>query len=478
MKKLLSIVLAVALLASFTCISVSAEPTVVDKNSDFSLLPGAASDFTCIEAGEGKVTVTKDGDSFVFKSDKGWPYAFTNASTATDNPATWASASFLGSDEIYLNFDFEVKSGASKVLVYFCGQNPQDMAAAGNFVDLNCFVLNEFDPATGQTDKDLGVGKYNGSIKLGDLYENVDYLKQPYVNPDLVVDDVTFISGVKVFAVAGEVVVNDISVGKKKYDAPKMVTNELNLLTNGATNGANGESEVTFKDGAYEVKVTKGWNKDDNTAYGMQVAAGLKDFDLGATTMLHVGIDSDTPWRLTTFDSEINKWLGLGANFGECNGQASAPDGDGFYPAGKYEICVDYGSIYTWNANNGDSTFDVTSACLDGLYFEAKDAGTMKVTTLKLSSKNTFEATPGTNTGEGASNDDVQGDEGDNNTTKPADDSNDATTKKTTTTAKKTGTDDKTDNVETGDVSSAVLFAVIAVIALAVVALSAKVKAR
>ena len=480
MKKLLSVLLAVALLASLTCISVSAASTVVDKTMDFSLLPSDASDFVCVEAGDGTVTVTKEGDSFVFKSSAGWPSAYTSAATATEPPAEWASVSFLGEDELYLNFDFEVKSGATKVIVYFCGQHPEDMAAAGNFVDLNCFILNEFDPATGQTATDLGVGKYSGSIKLADLYEEVDYLTEPYVNPDLVVDDATNISGVKVFAVAGETVVNDISVGKKKYGEAKQEVKELNLLTNGSTNGANGESEVSFADGVYTIKVNTAF--DGTNAYGMQIATGLKDFDLGATTMLHVAVDATTPWRLTTRDAEIDKWFGLAANFGDC-GTGNQPDSQtGFYPAGKYEICVDYGSIYVWNANQGgDASFDVTSACLDGVYIEGKDAGEIKVSTLKLSSEQKFSATAGTNTGEGATNDDVQdntGGDADNNDNNDNSGSNDATTKKTTTTAKKTGTDDKADNVETGDVSSAVLFAVIAVVALAVVVLSAKVKAR
>jgi len=482
MKKLLSIVLAVALLATVCCIGVSAaeDPTPVDGTMDFSLLPDSADDFKVVKAGvagdEGTVTITKDGDSFVFKGDKGWPYAYNTG--AVTQSAEWASV--ILTEDVFLNFDFQVKSGNSKVIVYYCGQNPEDMAAIGNYIDLNSVILKEYDGTKGGTDSDVGVGHYKGSVNLSTLYgDDIDYLKDMFINPELVVDDLTFISGFKVFAVAGaEVIVNDISIGKEKYGEAKAEINELNLLTNGATNGANGESEVTFKDGVYEVKVNTAF--DGTNAYGMQVAAGLKDFDLGATTNLHIAIDSDTPWRLTTRDGEIDKWFGLAANFGDCNGQASAPDGDGFYPAGKYEICVDYGSIYVWNANQGgDASFDVKSASLDGIYIEGKDAGTMKISTLKLSAAVAFTATPGTNTGEGATNDDVNTEDA-GNTTKPADSGNDATTtaKKTTTTAKKTGTDDKADNVETGDVSSAVLFAVIAVIALAVVALSAKVKAR
>lgn len=471
-KTLLSIVLCVALLASFACVAVSADskPTPVDSTMDFSLLPDAASDFTCVEGGEGKVTVTKNSNgSFTFKADKGWPSAF-NTGAVTES-AEWANVDFT--KDTYLNFDFQVKTGAAKVIVYFCGQNPQDMAAIGNYVDLNALILKNYDPLKGGTDDDLGVGTYQGSINLKDLYVGVDYKKDPYINPELVVEgengvEYSYVSGVKVFAVGGEVILNDVSVGKSKYGAPAAIVKELNLLTNGSSNGTDGESEVTFADGTYTVKVNKGFDAATNVAYGMQVAAGLKDFDLGATTNLHIKIESDTPWRLTTRDSEIDKWFGLEDNFGDC-GTGNTPEADtGFYPAGSYEICVDYGSIYSWNANNGNPEYDPTSATLDGIYIEAKNPGTMKISTLKLSGANAFSYTAGTFTGEAAGNDSVVDKDG--LTGEVIDQGSQGASGGTTT--KNNGGAAGGNSANTGDVSDAALFIVIAAAAAAVVTLS------
>ena len=436
-KTLLSIVLCVALMVSSASIAVSAAPTVVDGTMNFSLLPGDASAFTCVAAGEkdneGNVTVTKNANgSLTFKGDKGWPYAFNTDASSTEEPASWADVDFT--QDVYLNFDFQVKAGQGKVVVYFCGQNPKDMAAIGNYIDLNALILKNYDPLTGGTPVDLGAGFYQGSINLKDLYVDVDFKKDPYINRDLVVfkdangtvytadqyadadpkpevvRTYSYVSGFKVFAVGGgEVIVNDLSVGAAKYGEPAAVVKELNLLTNGSSNGENGESEVTFADGVYTVNVTKGFDAATNVAYGMQVMAQLKDFDLSATTNIQVAIESDTPWRLTTLDAEINAWFGYGANFAtvkDVNGTDQTPDTNGFYPAGKYELCNDYGSIYTWNAKS-DPKFDVSSACLDGIYIEAMNPGTMKISTLKLSGSPEFKATPGIFTEEGAGNDDT-----------------------------------------------------------------------
>ncbi len=474
-KTLLSIVLCVALLASFACVAVSAEskPTPVDGTMDFSLLPGAAADFTTQDGGEGKVTVSKnDNGSFTFKADKGWPCAYnTGAVTESDK---WANVDFT--KDVYLNFDFQVKSGAAKLVVYFCGQNPQDMAAVGNYFDVNAAILKNYQLAYGGTQDDVGVGMYQGSVNLKDLYVDVDMTKEAYINPDLVVegkngDMYSYVSGFKVFAVGGEVILNDVSIGKAKYGEPKMVYKTLNLLTNGSSNGTDGESEVTFADGTYTVKVNKGF--DGTNAYGMQVMAGLKDFNLGDTTNLHFAIESDTPWRLTLRDAEIDKWFGFGANFAtvvDKSGAEKSPESDtGFYPAGTYELCVDYGSIYTWNANNGAPEFDVTSASLDGIFIEAKNPGTMNISTLKLSGENKFSATAGTFTDKGASNDDVVEQDGQTGETIPAGQQGASGN----TTTKNNGGAAGGNSANTGDVSDAALFIVVAAAAAAVVTLSA-----
>lgn len=474
-KTLLSIVLCVALLVSAcTVASAASAPTKVDGTMDFSLLPATA-DFTTQDGGDGQVTVTKNGNgSFTFKANQGWPCAFnTGAVTESDK---WANVDFT--TDTYLNFDFQVKTGATKVIVYFCGQNPQDTAAIGNYIDLNAQIMKNYDPLKGGTDADLGVGTYQGSINLKDLYVGVDYKKDAYINPELVVkgDDgreYSYVSGFKVFAVGAnaEVILNDVSVGKAKYGAPAAIVKELNLLTNGSSNGSDGESEVTFADGVYTVKVNKGFDAATTVAYGMQVAAGLKDFDLGATTNLHFAIESDTPWRLTLHDNEIDKWFGFGANFAtvvDKSGAEKSPESDtGFYPAGTYELCVDYGSIYTWNAKT-DSTYDVTSASLDGIYIEAKNPGTMKISTLKLSGANTFSATPGTFTGEAAGNDSVVDKDG--LTGEVLDPGSQGATGGTTT---KNNGSAGGNSANTGDVSDAALFIVIAAAAAAVVTLSA-----
>ena len=111
----------------------------------------------------------------------------------------------------------------------------------------------------------------------------------------------------------------------------------------------------------------------------------------------------------------------------------------------------------------------MTSASLDGIYFETKDPGTMKISTLKLSGESTFSVTAGTFTDKGASNDDVV--EQDGQTSEVIDQGSQDATGATTT--KNNGGAAGGNSANTGDVSDAALFIVIAAVAVAVVALSA-----
>lgn len=452
MKKLLSILLTAALLASFACIGVSAETTLVTSDKTYSLVKDDASAYTKVPGGDGNITVTKDGDSMVFTADKGWP----NAYVSTENNDEMLAADFSDED-IYLNWDFEVKSGGAKVVVYLCGQSPEGSAPMGNFITLNGLINPEwYDPMSGDTANDLGVGVYKGSIKLADLfYQNINIMEAPFVNPDLFIDNGegvisrTNFSGYKVFAVGGTVVVNDLSLGQQAFGGTAPQIEYTNLLTNGSTNGSNGESTVTFDEatGSYKVNVTTAWDSSTNIAYGMQVAADLNGIDLSGK-YLHVGIKSDVPFRITTLDKSDagNKWILLCNEFYNVIGPVgqdpigSCPEGS-FFPAGEYEICVAYHGIYDWQTSQGTAGWDTKNANLNGIYFEAKTAGSFTVSTLKLSAEPTFSATPGTNTGEAAGNDDVT-----------------------------------TGNPGTGDNTQAIVFMVIAMAAAGVVTLSAVAK--
>ncbi|MBR5134393.1 MAG: hypothetical protein IKV35_02225, partial [Clostridia bacterium] len=159
MKKLLSIVLAVALMSTLVfAISASAA-------EDHSILPGSASDFEKANTSNGTVSVSKEGDSFVFEGNTEWPAAYY-----------WAEENWLyfhEDDDLYLYYDFEVVSGATNVIVYFAGQNPNEMAGVGNFICLNGAVDPSYvHPDTGDAVMDLPVGHYNGKIAIDDLGYN------------------------------------------------------------------------------------------------------------------------------------------------------------------------------------------------------------------------------------------------------------------------------------------------------------------
>ncbi|MBQ3068993.1 MAG: hypothetical protein IJD01_03490 [Clostridia bacterium] len=196
MKKLLSIVLAVAMMATMA-FAVSA--------ASGSMMPPSAGDWEYTDAsatGDGTVTVTAEGDGYKFVADKGWPSAYYNmdAEGFRCNEA----------DDLYLNYDFEVVTGAANLIVYFAGQSPKDQASPGSFICLNGLIDESYiNPLTGDAVVDIPAGKYSGSVSINDLGYRAD-LKDDQGN--------MLFSGCKVFAVGGEVVVNTLEIGPKAGD--------------------------------------------------------------------------------------------------------------------------------------------------------------------------------------------------------------------------------------------------------------------
>ncbi len=159
-----------------------------------SLLPDSADKFTCVAGGDGNVTVTAEGNGYKFVADKGWPSAYYHIE---DSQITLDTAS----DETVLYYDFEVKSGEANVYVFFAGINPGDKdLPEGTFVSLNKFIdQSKVNSESG----DIAVGIYKGFVKASDLGCGAAYLA----------DGKFTVSGMKVFAVGGEVIVNELSVG-------------------------------------------------------------------------------------------------------------------------------------------------------------------------------------------------------------------------------------------------------------------------
>lgn len=242
MKKLLSIVLAVAMMASMAFAASAAEA--------FSMMPSSASDFTHSEAsasGNGSATVTASGDGFKVTNDgtEGWPSVYYNM----DNQGLYCHED----DDLYLNYDFEVVSGATNIIVYFAGQNPKDQAAPGTFICLNGVIDPSYvNSLTGDAVVDVPVGKYSGSVAIQDLGYRAD-LKDDEGN--------MLFSGCKIFAVGGgaEVVVNTLNIGPKDGEST------------GGNDSGNTDND-TDKDDTAATTTTKkqSSSKDDNPKTGVE----------------------------------------------------------------------------------------------------------------------------------------------------------------------------------------------------------------
>lgn len=164
-----------------------------------SLLPDQVSDFFPVSAGGGDMTVTRlaTGD-YQFSSNDGWPQAITAKSTDE-----YVSANVNA--DVYLNYHFTVKTGATNIIVYFNGQSPFE-ATLGTWVSLNGLV-NEWNVEPDGTVYDLGPGTYKGSVKVSELG----------YSEDMLIGNVLLLSDVKVFAVGGTTVISELSVGAPHY---------------------------------------------------------------------------------------------------------------------------------------------------------------------------------------------------------------------------------------------------------------------
>jgi len=207
MKKVLSMVLCVTVLLTlaFSTMTVSA--------ANGSLLPSKAEDFTVVPGGPNKtekLTAKAAGTGFEFVSDAGgWP----TANYQIPNEADWVKAD-TNDAGAYLNWDFEVVSGGANIIVYFAGQSMEDQPSAGSAETINYYIdKGNNNLASGQV-KDLPVGKYKGSI----------HVKDTGISELLMEEGVYYISGIKIYAVGGKVIVNDVSVGAKKADTAATTT--------------------------------------------------------------------------------------------------------------------------------------------------------------------------------------------------------------------------------------------------------------
>lgn len=206
MKKLLSIVLAVAVMTTLAFSAMSLSASAANAGS---LMPAKAEDFEIIKGGPNQtesMTVKKVGDSFEFVSDAGgWPQACYSNPTE----ANWVKAD-TNDANLYLNWDFEVKSGGANICIYFAGQSLKDQPSAGAAETLNYLIDPSNNAMATNAVKDLPVGVYKGSV----------HVKDTGISELLMEEGVYYISGIKVFAVGGTVVVNDIWVGEKAGDTP------------------------------------------------------------------------------------------------------------------------------------------------------------------------------------------------------------------------------------------------------------------
>ncbi|MBQ4617754.1 MAG: dockerin type I repeat-containing protein [Clostridia bacterium] len=169
-----------------------------------SLMPATASEFVESEgegAGNGIIEVMHEGEGYRFMSNGGWPAAHYV------DEENWIYVN--ENDDLYLNYDIDVISGETNVIVYFGGQNPNESAAEGTFVSINGFIDPLYVDENGSAVVDLPVGKYSGSVKISNLT-----IAANLVDED---GDVMF-SGCRIFAVDenGSVVVRELSIGKKK----------------------------------------------------------------------------------------------------------------------------------------------------------------------------------------------------------------------------------------------------------------------
>lgn len=206
-----------------------------DAVAKVSLMPDAADKFTCVAGGDGTIAVSVVGDSgFKFTADKGWPNAYYMG-----EESEWVTVDTAADDAI-LYYDFTVSAGAN-VLVFFEGQNPGDDGAPGTYVSLNTIIDENNVDANGNV-IDLAAGTYKGQVHVKDLG----------CDEQFITDGKFRISGMKVFAVGGSVIVNELAVvGVKgvESDTTTTTTETEETTTTSAQNDGT-TTTVTKKDTA------------------------------------------------------------------------------------------------------------------------------------------------------------------------------------------------------------------------------------
>lgn len=267
-----------------TTTTTTRDPGACLRLSADSLLPASAAQFTCVSAGGSTLSVSAYGDGYMFTDNgSGWPNAYF-ADLYGDN---WITTDPYGT--AYLNWDIEVVSGAAAIVIYFAGSNPQSVASTGSYISLNGLINADwFDPNTGDTTKDIPVGTYRGSVPISELaYYYDDDLRGG--NGEM------YISGVKVFAVGGTVIVNDLSVTDESKGPFADVEGELVLGETYTINTSNGTVYYSFTptvSGYYDIEPIGGSYLETEFYYSNGEEMWSDDRYFGAGTTYYVGIYS------------------------------------------------------------------------------------------------------------------------------------------------------------------------------------------
>ncbi|MBQ9414960.1 MAG: hypothetical protein IJU16_07540 [Clostridia bacterium] len=226
-----------------------------------------------------------------------------------------------------------------------------------------------------------------------------------------------------------------------------------------ANEGGEG-STIKTENGQIIVTINKAQTDSTKSSYGGSVHVG-KTFTIDANNHVWVtlAIASSVPFKVTLNDAKNNGWIGFGTDFSNVlmkDGTTQATGiQDGWIPAGKYTAVGSVTGYYTWKQEKENQLQGVTEFTIDDIYIEGKDAGQIAIGTLDLTQGGTDQPAYA---GVDLSTLNVDG----SGTPAPA--SNDTPT--TTTTA-------SSGSAKTGEESNALLFIVIAGVAVSLVAVSA-----
>ena len=174
-----------------------------------------------------------------------------------------------------------------------------------------------------------------------------------------------------------------------------------NLLVNYGPN-TDQATVTTNADGSVSVNVASGVDAQNN-GHGLAVNPNLTGLNLTKTKgtgFIHVVMESDVPFRVTTLDrtaGKADKWISFGGEFfnvfvpqgfsftnGVVSIKEALVDGKEFMRPGTYDVYLYYGGVYEWKANNGDANWNPNDAALNAIYFEAMEPGSFTVKELSL----------------------------------------------------------------------------------------------